>query len=269
MIQFLPEPGARSFRNKNMRLAFLVMFGTSLVLAAPPAFDVASVKVLKVREAGRPDNIQTAPGSLTMRNIRLRACIHWAYGVDEFQVKGPDWLNSDRYEIIAKAAGPAPVDELKAMLQTLLAERFQLALHRETKTTAVYVLGLAKGGPKFHASDDDGEPVVKPKMSAGAMGITGQRIPLTQVTDILARILQAPVVDQTGLTGRYDMNIDVSAYISKDGATGEPKLGGGMSEMIDALFTGLQEQLGLKLEAKKIPMDLLIIDHLERVPSEN
>ena len=246
-------------------MLFALFFNSAL--AADPAFDVASVKISKT--GVRREVIQTAPGSLTMRNVPLRTCIDWAYGVDEYQVKGPDWITAERYEIIAKAGDSASPEELRLMLQALLAERFQLKFHRDSKTMQVYLLSVAKGGPKFQESDSDGEPAMGPSKKGPAFGVSGQRIPMSQVTRILSKILQAPILDQTGLTKKYDMSIDPSAYITRDGQTGDVKTAGGFEEIMNALFTGLQEQLGLKLESKKTPMDLLIIDHAERVPSEN
>lgn len=236
------------------------------VWAAEPAFDVASVKAMKPVRGS--DRLQVEPGSLTMRNVTLRTCIRWAYGVSEYQVTGPDWINSDRYEIVAKAAGPATEAEMRAMLQTLLAERFQLKLHRDSKTTSLYVLTLAKGGAKFQESVSEGEPSIQPGKKGPMFGVTGQHIPMSQVTEMLSKVLQAPVIDQTGLGKRYDFTIDPSAYISQ-GDTGQPKLSGGMEEMMNMLFTGLKEQLGLKLDAKKEALEMFAVDSAERIPSEN
>ncbi len=201
-------------------LTCLLTFATGTSQAAPPAFEVASVKAMKPVRGS--DRLQVEPGSLTMRNVTLRTCIRWAYGVGEYQVNGPDWINSERYEIIAKAAGPAPDTELRFMLQTLLAERFQLKLHHDSKTMSIYALTVAKGGPKFQESTGEGEISIQPGKKGPIFGVTGQHIPLSQITEMLSRILQAPVLDQTGLTGKYDMTIDPSAYISHDEG-GQPK----------------------------------------------
>jgi uncharacterized protein (TIGR03435 family) len=247
-------------------LACLLTFAIGSSWAAPPAFEVASVKGMKEVRGGV--RLQVEPGSLTMRNVTLRTCIRWAYGVGEYQVNGPNWINSERYEIIAKAAGPAPDSELRLMLQALLAERFQLKLHHDSKTLSVYVLTVVKGGPRFQESTGEGEASIQQGKKGPIFGVTGQHIPLSQVTDMLSRILQAPVLDQTGLTGKYDMTIDPSAYITHDEA-GQPKMAGGMEEMMNALFTGLKDQLGLKLDAKKEAMEMFIVDSAQRVPSEN
>src|ERR1019366_1073156 len=110
-----------------------------------PAFDVASVKASQPGQPGpgggrgRRDNIQVSPGTVTMRNVSLKSSIRWAWHVSEFQVSGPDWLDSERYEIAGKAPGPATEEQLRLMMQTLLRERFKLALHRQTKELSAYV----------------------------------------------------------------------------------------------------------------------------------
>ena len=143
--------------------------------AAPPVFEVASVKPNLMSKAGgegsRRERVNTSPGSLNMRNTSLSSCIKWAYDIGEFQIAGPNWLGGERFDVVAKAAGPANDEELKVMLQALLADRFKLAVHRETKVMPVYVLGLAKNGSKMHASEGDGEPGINPIRGREVIGI--------------------------------------------------------------------------------------------------
>ena len=131
-----------------------------------PAFDAASVKPNTshpVNGEGRPRTaVNASPGSLNLQNMTLSQCIQWAYNVPGFQVTGPSWIESERYDIVAKAAGPAPNDQLRLMLQTLLKERFKLTFHRDRKDLPGYALLVAKGGPKLHESATEGEPVFKP-----------------------------------------------------------------------------------------------------------
>jgi uncharacterized protein (TIGR03435 family) len=122
----------------------------SPALAADPAFDVASVKISKT--GVRREVIQAAPGSLTMRNVLLRTCVDWAYGVDEYQIKGPTGSLPNATRLSPSQVAPLPPKNLiKLMLQALLADRFQLKFHRDSKITQVYVLTVAKDGPKFRS----------------------------------------------------------------------------------------------------------------------
>jgi len=236
---------------------------------AAPAFDVASVRVSQIGRAGgegsRRQSIQFSPDSLTMRNASFRACIAWAYHVFEFQIQGPDWLGNERYDIAAKSAGEVPEDQLRVMLQGLLADRFKLSLHRLTKEQPAYVLLIAKGGPKFKESVTDGEASVDPKPTR--MAVVVQRTPVSQLIEGLSNIMRSPIVDETGLKGKYDVTINVAKYIPQmeesRGAGGAPL------DPIPILMTGLQEELGLKLESRKMPIDLLIVDRAEKVPTEN
>jgi uncharacterized protein (TIGR03435 family) len=240
-----------------------ILAGVLLISAAvgQPAFDVASVRS---SEGGgsRRENVQVSPGSLSMRNVTLKSAIRWAYHVMDYQVTGPDWINFERYDISAKAADAAGDKELQLMLQALLAERFKLALHRETKELACFVMVAAKGGLKFHESQlTEGEPVLNPDKARLTVDVKG--VPATQFVEMLSSILRAPVINNTGLSGRYDATVHLSKFLP-DGSGKE-----GSFDPISTILLGLQEELGLKLESKKMPLDLLIVDHAEKVPVEN
>lgn len=241
-----------------------ILVGVLMVSAAgAQTFDVASVRASQGGrgEGSRRENIQASPGSLNMRNVSLKSAIRWAYHVMDYQVSGPDWLGFDRYDIAAKAAGPVPEDQMRTMLQALLAERFKLTLHRETKELPAYLLVVAKGGIKFHESQiTEGEPVLN--ADKGSMTVELKGVTATQFVEMLSNILHAPVINNTGLAGRYDAKINVSKYIP-DGSSKEA------FDPISTILTGLQEELGLKVESKKVPLDLLIIEHAEKVPVEN
>lgn len=234
--------------------------------SAAPAFDVASVKVAPPGRGGRGDGmhgpggnqIHAEPGSLSMRNVSMTSAIAWAYGVQQFQISGPGWLPMERYDIVAKAAGAAPDDQLRLMLRTLLADRLKLAAHHEEKVMPYYLLTVAKGGPKFKESEEEGEPVIAPGPNNATAII--RRVPISQFMDMIQNILRTPIVDQTGLKGRYDATLNIGALISSpiqnDDITG-------------TIITAVQDLLGLKLEPKKGPIDMLIVDHAEKVPTEN
>jgi uncharacterized protein (TIGR03435 family) len=230
--------------------------------AGSPAFEVASVKVSQIGKAGgegsRRENIQVSPGSLNMRNVSLKSAIRWAYHVMDFQVSGPEWLGVERYDIAAKAAGPAPDAEMRPMLQSLLADRFKVAVHRETKEMQAYVLVAGKNGVKVHESQSEGEASIVPDQKT--MKVTVQRTPISQLVEMLGNVLRTPVVDLTELKGRYDVTLEIAKYIPDRNEPVDP---------LSIITRALQEEFGLKLEARKMPIDLVVVDHAERIPVEN
>lgn len=246
----------------TLSVLFLLSYAPLAQSAPGPVFDVASVKVSELGRAGgegsRRQAINAEPGALTMRNVSMTSAIRWAYGVQDFQVSGPGWLATERYDIVAKAADTAPEDQLRLMLQALLADRFKLTVHREQKVMAMYVLTVAKGGPKFHESQSEGEPQFQ--AGRGATTAVVQRVPISQFVNMLQNILQSPVIDETGLKGRYDATLNIAQYINspiqKD-------------EITSIVLSAVQDLLGLKLEPKKGPVDMVIVDHAEKVPTEN
>jgi uncharacterized protein (TIGR03435 family) len=189
-----------------------------------------------------------------MKNVTLKACITWAYRMTDAQVYGPDWLASERFDIVAKTESGKPQPE---MLAAALSERFKLTVHRETKEMTVYALVAAKNGPKLKK----GEP--------GEGDTTSRRGHLTATRTSmagLARFLAGPnvrlgrlVVDKTGLEGVFDFTLDWTPE------NGDRK----NADAPPSIFEALQEQLGLKLDAQKGPVEVLIVDHAEKVPTEN
>lgn len=206
-----------------------------------PAFDVASIRANNGPEAHRmpprlgPD-IQVSPDGVTLRRVTVKTALAWGYRAMEYQVSGPDWLGMERFDIVAKAAAPGPEDQLRAMMQTLLADRFKIALHRQTKEMQAYVLVVAKNGPKVTESKTDGEPEVAPDEKKLQVSIL--RTPIAPLLDLLFNVLRAPIVDETGLKGKYDLQINMTKYIN---------LGqGGPVDPVGIITTALQEELGLK-----------------------
>jgi uncharacterized protein (TIGR03435 family) len=200
-----------------------------------------------------------------MRNVRLTACIRWAYGVQEYQVSGPGWLNDVRVDIVAKAGTPVPEAELRRMLQTLLAERFKLAVHRQAKEIPALILTLGKNGHKLEATEIEGSPSFR----TGKLTLTGKGATLGQLTEFLSRELRNPVIDATGLTGRFNYAVDINPYFTeemrKSGGANEGPPPDGPSIVAQAI----QAQLGLKLDSKKSPVEMLVVDRMEKVPTEN
>jgi uncharacterized protein (TIGR03435 family) len=196
----------------------------------------------------------------------------WAYNVQEYQLTAPSWVNDERYDITAKADGRTPEDQLRAMLQTLLKERFKLELHRQTKVMQVYALVVAKGGHKMQETASEGPSTMQEDERKGV--VTGQAN-LWDMTARLSQLLGTPVVDMTGLKGRYAFTVNMAPYARGERPTGPPGAapagspGGGMADMAGMLLPLLQEQMGLKLEARKMPVELIVIDRAEKVPEEN
>lgn len=232
-------------------------------------FEVASIKSDTIDD-GRFTFALMPGGRLRIVNNRMRNVILNAYGPSLRLVDAPDWIDSDHYDIEAKAERTVTWEEMQRMLQALLEDRFKLKLHRETRLLPVYLLTVAKGGAKLkqslegscadpkapRASDDTprvtcGNNVVSP----GAWNAT--KVDTAGMTVALSRILRSSVIDETGLTGFFDIHLE----FARD-PLNTPD-GGALS-----IFTAMQEQLGLKLDSDKRLTEVLVLDHIER-PTEN
>jgi uncharacterized protein (TIGR03435 family) len=289
--------------------------------AGQPAFDVASIKPAAAQTPGRvmmgcrggpgtPD-----PGRLTCTNANLSMLMMRAYDVQGYQVTSPDWFYSEHFDITAKVPDGATKEQFNLMLQNLLAERFQVKLHRETKELPIYALVLGKGGPKLKPSEEvpaategakdpgpaDGPPPPPkpgpngmPQFPRGGRGMmmmvqngrlrtVGRQQTAGGLASMLADQLGRPVRDETGLKGKYDFTLDFAPEPGQGPMRGMPMppgggamSGGGMGgpagetqEGGPNIMTAVQEQLGLKLESKKGPVEILVIDHAEKAPTEN
>ncbi|MGA2262712.1 MAG: TIGR03435 family protein [Acidobacteriota bacterium] len=287
--------------------------------AAPTSFEVASIKpsdpspngMFMVRIGASPGGRWTASG------ITVGMLIQQAYDVRDYQISGaPSWLNSERYDIVAKADVPNITrDMAKVLLQSLLAERFNLKIHRETKELPIYALVIGKDGHKLHESEtqptsqagsqppDPSKPVQKGTYNVGAGGTAGaavsvgpggkvvdteapvksgsmirmgrgqlsaQMTPVSAIAAMLAQQLGRPVIDKTDIKGNFDFSLQWTPDETQRG----PGLGGMDRPATDSplpsdtsgpsIFTAVQEQLGLRLEATKGPVEILVIDHVEK-----
>ena len=247
---------------------FNVCLAFSQPAAAPPAFDVASVKVDTAGNSagggrggmGRGHEIITpSPAGISMINVPLKSVIQWAYHVQPVEISGPGWLDVDRYDVVAKAAGAVPEDQLRLMMQTLLADRFKLTVHRESKEMRAFVASVAKTGLKMKESTSEGDMDIHP---SGLASATFQRATVSKLAELLSGPLQAPVVDETGLRGRYDFTIDLSNVL-------DPSTPMGINDVIPIFIQVAQQQLGIKIDEKKVPIEMLMVDHAEKIPVEN
>jgi bla regulator protein BlaR1 len=214
---------------------------------APLSFEVASVRPNK--SGTNSSWWRDRPATVTTTNVSLKALIRTAYDVRAYQISGPDWLNSARYDIAAKAPGPATKDQIRQMLRTLLADRFGLTLHREEKVFPVYELVAAKNGPKLQAVQNDGYN----SMNSRKGTINGEKVSMARLAESLSGVVDRPVLDKTGLAGVFNFTLQWSPD-DTDGPS---------------IYTALNEQLGLKLISRKDPIEILVIDRVNRTPTEN
>jgi uncharacterized protein (TIGR03435 family) len=256
-----------------MRLALLTFALAAITFAqSAPSFDVASIKATQPGKEGggfKRDMhtgaaVQVSPDGIIIRNSSMRSIMCWAYDIFDYQLKGPDWMGAARFDINAKAGSEVPKENLRLMLKGLLTDRFKMATHTETKEMGAYVLQVAKGGLKVkETTSGDGDFDIQPNQQR--MQVTILRAGVPQLIDALSNIFRAPVIDQTGLKGRYDATIDMMKYL----ADMKPAEGGAPPDPQAIVMRGLQEELGLKLEPKKMAVDLVIVDRAEKVPVEN
>jgi uncharacterized protein (TIGR03435 family) len=312
-------------RSTSIAAALLILHGAAAFSQTPPAkpeFDAASVKPAQPIQPGARVMLGKQggpgtqdPGHVTFHSSTLMDLIRLAYDVKDYQVTGPSWLTSERYEVEAKLPASATKEQFALMLQSLLAERFHLTLHHESKEFQGYELVVGKGGSKLKetsaedaAADPNAPPPPPqsgpPKLDAngfipldragmvmmmrmnekGALAarMTARAQPVAQVVDALSNELKRPVVDKTGLTGKYDFTLgyapeNVPAMMRAGGPPPPPPAGpnaapGAASSPDDlepTLTTAIQQQLGLRLDAKKIQLDILVIDKADKTPTEN
>jgi uncharacterized protein (TIGR03435 family) len=299
--------------------------------ASTPTFEVASVKPapppsgnnMFVRMGGDA-------GRLDYANVALKDIIRMAYRVRGYQVSGPDWLESTRFDIVAKLPEGSTREQIPEMLQALLAERFKLTVHREKKELPVFALLVGKGGPKMKEVEPlpapgpgglgpapggpvpgPGGPVPGPgtpgpgmggvrtfggpagaprgMVQIGAGSLDLKAMPVGNFCELLSRMMDRPVIDMTELKGVYDFKLKYSpesggrsmqrmamaAGLPPGGPgpggapAGASPEGGPDSSGGPSIFTAVQEQLGLKLEGRKAPVDVIVVDHVEKVPTEN
>ena len=271
------------------RLAVVSLLVTRLAFSQ--TFDVASVKpahppagITRFTMSGGPGTDD--PGRISYTNIMLKRVLLSAYRVRPWQVSGPDWLDSLRFDITARVPEGATQEQFQTMLRNLLVDRFRMAVHKETREVPIYALVVGKNGPKLKspggsagaAPDQDEQlAIVKrpeggdgfPALALGESGlvietrngrgrVTARRTPLWKFADLLSSHLGRPVIDKTGLPGSYDFVL----YFAPEGMNPDTATDPG-------IFSALQEQLGLRLEGGKGPIEMVVVDRAQAVPTEN
>lgn len=278
----------------NAGLALAAGFLVAQSPSEPLQFEVASIKPSAGDERRVGFQIQPGGGFRAMgANVKL--LIGFAYDVRDFQISGgPGWINSDRYDILAKAERAASSDDppadpralsdaqrktmqeqLRERVQALLADRFQLKIHRESKEAPVYALLVGKNGPKFKPSEiPAGVERRGPMLRMSRSEISGQGVQLDMLATTLSNLLGRPVIDRTDLKGAFDIALQWTPDPGQAGAMfgGPPPPGVQAPPPPDpngpSIFTAVQEQLGLRLESQKGPVEMIVIDRVEK-PSDN
>jgi uncharacterized protein (TIGR03435 family) len=255
-----------------------------------PAFEVASIKPSDPNPSNRMFiGMKADDGMVHYTNMTLKDCIRAAYLVRDFQIQGPDWMNSARFEITAKLPAGGSMEQTPEMMQKLLAERFRLTLQRDTKEHSVYSLVVGKNGPKLKPAlakaDDqpetalgpDGKPrqLVMIAFPPSGIVIRAPAASLAVLAETISRFSERPVVDMTGLEGQYQFELIFTPETMGD--VQNPRAGpdgtGRESAKVAAdpappVFEAVQEY-GLKLEARKAPIAMLTVTHVEKTPTDN
>jgi uncharacterized protein (TIGR03435 family) len=258
-------------------------FEVASVKVSPPVSETARVYFGPPRGGPGTDD----PGQITWTYALLKAVLMTAYDVKAYQVSGPAWLTTERYDITAKVPAGATKEQVRSMWQRLLAERFGMALHVESREMPVEELVVAKGGLRmketaqdFSAPLPEGPPQVKngelvspgvvvsiypgPPPKAHAMG---RAQPISQLTAMLSSQINRPVLDKTGLTGKYDFTLDYAP--GGVPLPAPPAAGDGASDPVPDLAAAVQQELGLRLVAARAKIDVMVIDKAEKVPTSN
>ena len=239
-----------------MRLILFVIAAGAFAQTTP-SFEVATVRPTAGPIPGIPGFLghqETTPTTLNARHTALLEIIQRAYGVIGQEISGgPAWIREDRFDIVGKAAAPATDAELWAMVRPLLEERFHLKYHREPREVSGLALVIGKNGSKLKTSDGGSSNIA---FNQGVL--SGHNVPVLRLAQLLSSVLRRPVTDATGLDGAYDFAFEPKRYVTE----------GAPLDLQGLLITAIQEELGLKLESRRITIQVMMIDHIDH-PDEN
>jgi uncharacterized protein (TIGR03435 family) len=253
----------------SMPLLICFAVSASIAIGQPstkaPSFDVASVRPSQHNVGPDYNNqLSYAPGEITARNVTIKRMVAEAYQLQMDQVSGPNWIDQNEYDVEAKTAGAASKEQSALMLRSLLAERFHLTQHSETREMRVYELVADKSGAKIHPIDSGAPPT-----AAGGFHFHGDMrrfadllavqlsIPATNdpSSPVRASTSRIPVVDKTGMPGIFDFSVDIHSELGTD--------------MFASWQRALHDQLGLKIESSKENVAVLVVDQALKTPTEN
>jgi uncharacterized protein (TIGR03435 family) len=236
-----------------------------------PGYEVATIKPSRPDQQGGGFTLQGR--HLVATNFTVEGLITLAYNLHPKQVTGaPEWLTTDHYDldVLPDHEGLPSLDQARGIVRKLLAERFALKFHEDTKELSVYVLSVAKAGPKFSKSGSD--PSSPPGLGGPPGRMMVRNASMEEFAQVMQMDLDRPVVDQTGLKDRYDFVLkwtpDESQYGGRIPPSNSGDNGAANADALPSLFTAIQDQLGLKLDATKAPAKVFVIDHIEK-PSAN
>ena len=264
-----------------------------------PSFEVASIRASVLTPGQVTAGVQVDGAQVNCLLFSLRDYIRWAYSVKDYQIIAPDWMASARFDIHAKLSAKATDKQVAAMIGNLLLRRFQLRFHRETRELPVYALTVAKGGPHLKESLADSAPPDPDKVNVVANGdssgstvdtgnggsfsmgsnrLEGKKFTLDALAETLSRFSDRPIVDFTGLTATYDFALEftpddfrtlmVRAAVQQ-GIPMPPEALKALDSASPDIMGSALEKLGLNLEPRKTSLEVLVIDHMEKTPSEN
>jgi uncharacterized protein (TIGR03435 family) len=239
----------------SVAIAFFAIPGSAQSPESSLAFEVASIRPSASADV-RSNDVVTDGGAV-LTNVTLRQCVEAAYGIQDPELVGPSWLATARFDIQAKPPAVHPKEYLRPMLKNLLEERFKLAAHYETRTISAYALMIGKDGLKIKEVEP-GEG----KTNTSGSRFVGTKVTMNRLAQFLSRMLDRPVIDKTGSQGVFDIDL---RYAWEELTATAPK----QSSSAPSIFTALQDQLGLKLQLEKLPVEVVVIDHIERLPTEN
>ena len=241
-----------------------VLLGVAMAAGAQtPSFEVASIK--PNRSLGGMSSIHISKGRVSMENVSLKKVMLNAYDLAddrEYLIDGPGWLATERFDMEVTFPGDTPVARVRQMMQSLLAERFKLELHRDTRQLPRYSLAVAKNGPKIHPVENG-----QGRTSSGPGRLEATKISMQKLADLLARIVGLTVIDSTGVKGVFDFTLQWSPDEAAKIAAADGSEAAGVAG--PSIFTVLQEQLGLKLTKDKGPVEILVVDRIEKAPTQN
>jgi uncharacterized protein (TIGR03435 family) len=277
------------------RASAYVVLACAVLPAQATQFETASVRPSAATARQMPARrIRNSPGRVVYEEQSLKDLLFLAYRVPFFRLPTPQWMEEEFFDVAATFPEGATKDDAALMLQSLLADRFQLKLHRESRNLTGYVLTLGKGPSKLTPSpptpegetqptglprkldlDKEGFAILPTGMATlitvpaqnGVTRVTAARQPLSTLISYLGRILQQPIVDETGLAGIFDFHLAYAASHPPEHveASALPEA----SEPAPTIVQAVEKQLGLRMERRRVPVDILVIDHIERRPVEN
>jgi len=237
-------------------------------------FEAASIKPAAPVEGHQQYHMTVTadPGRITFGNASLTDLIRTAYGVSAFQVKGPEWMATQKFDVMVKLPDGSSREQVPEMLRALLTARFRLAAHHAQEVLPGVAMVVAKGGPKLTAAAAEGERSgwSRSFTADGTMHVEAKAMSMRALADLVASFLAYPVVDMTGVSGEYDLGLDFSPEDLVKGSNAAGVIDReSQNDQTGSSVPASLKRVGLRLESRKLPLEVIVVDRLEKVPSEN